>query len=90
MGEDCYGDFSLKVQCKDGVTQITLSFPDIIEVYNRSGLTIQRTIEEFIKGIYEVKGKKREREEALLKELVSSANDIINVLKQKLMNISNN
>ena len=83
-GWDCFSDFSLKIQCKDKYTQIVFSTPAIIEVYNRSGLTIKRTIEEFISHIYEVKGKKREREEAILNEMVSSSNDIINALKQRL------
>ena len=83
-GWDCFSDFSLKIQCKNKYTQIVFSTPAIIEVYNRSGLTIKRTIEEFISHIYEVKGKKREREDAILNEMVSSSNDIINALKQRL------
>ena len=85
-----HGDFSLKILCEDGRAQITLTIPDIIAVYNRSGLTIQRTIEEFINSIYEYKGKrefkgkKGDRGEALLNDIISSSDNIINTIKQRL------
>ena len=53
-----HGDFSLKVLCEDGRAQITLTVPDIVAVYNRSGLTIQRTMEEFVNDIFEYKGRR--------------------------------
>ena len=85
-----HGDFSLKVLCEDGRAQITLTVPDIVAVYNRSGLTIQRTMEEYINDIFEYKGrrefkgKKGDRGEALLKDIISSSDNIINAMKLRL------
>ena len=85
-----HGDFSLKVLCEDGRAQITLTVPDIIAVYNRSGLTIQRTIKEFVNDIFEYKGrrefkgKKGDRGEALLKDIISSSDNIINAMILRL------
>ena len=85
-----HGDFSLKVLCEDGRAQIILTVPDIIAVYNRSGLTIQRTIKEFVNDIFEYKGrrefkgKKGDRGEALLKDIISSSDNIINAMKLRL------
>ena len=85
-----HGDFSLKVLCEDGRAKITLTVPDIIAVYNRSGLTIQRTIKEFVNDIFEYKGrrefkgKKGDRGEALLKDIISSSDNIINAMKLRL------
>ena len=85
-----HGDFSLKVLCEDGQAQIILTVPDIIAVYNRSGLTIQRTIKEFVNDIFEYKGrrefkgKKGDRGEALLKDIISSSDNIINAMKLRL------
>ena len=74
-GWERYADFILKVKCKDGRAQVTVTIPTITFVHNKNGMKRTYTVSEILKAVDESKGKKKERGIAMLddiKELIES------------------
>lgn len=74
-GWERYADFTLKVRCKDGRAQVTVTIPTITFVYNKNGMKRNYTAAEVSKAVEESKGKKKERGIVLLadiKELIET------------------
>lgn len=74
-GWERYADFTLKIRCKDGRAQVTVTIPTITFVYTKNGMKRNYTAAEVTKAVEESKGKKKERGIVLLgdiKELVET------------------
>ena len=77
-------DFTLKVRCKDGRAQLTLSVPTITMTYNRNGATRTYTVAEVQDAVGKADGKKKERGVALMDDLTSTADGIMTAMTKRL------
>jgi len=85
-GWERYADFTLKVRCKDGRAQVTMNVPSITAIYNRNGMKMSPSTAAWVKAVKESKGKKRERGEALLENMTSTADAIVAAMATRLKN----
>lgn len=84
-GWNRYGNFTLKVRCKDGRAQVTITVGEITGIYNRDNIKRSWTVEEIQKAAMKSKGAKRERGETLLTDIVETADGIMAAMGAKLM-----
>ena len=80
-----YGNFTLKVRCKDGRAQVTITVGEITGIYNRDNIKRSWTIAEIKEAAMKSKGAKRERGEMLLADIVETADGIMAAMGAKLM-----
>ena len=83
-GWNRYGNFTLKVRCKDGRAQVTITVGEITGIYNRDNIERSWTVEEIQKAAMKSKGAKRERGETLLTDIVETADGIMAAMGAKL------
>ena len=83
-GWNRYGNFTLKVRCKDGRAQVTITVGEITGIYNRDNIERSWTVEEIQKAAMKSKGAKRERGETLLADIVETADGIMAAMGAKL------
>jgi len=79
-----YSDFTLKVKCKDGKAQVTVTVPTMTGVYNRNGMTRDWSVKELIDMVNKQKGEKKERGEALLEDLIGTADGLVKSMCERL------
>lgn len=79
-----YSDFTLKVRCKDGKAQVTVTVPTMTGVYNRNGLTRDWTVAELVAQVKKTKGDKRERGLVLVSDLVENADGLVSAMCERL------
>ena len=60
-GWNRYAEFLLKVRCKDGRAQVTVTVPTVTAIYNRNGMTRTNSIKVLLDAVKQSKGAKRER-----------------------------
>ena len=68
-GWDRYAEFTLKVRCKDGRAQVTVTVPTVTAIYNRNGMTRTNSVKKLSDAVQQSKGSKRERGEKLMNDL---------------------
>lgn len=79
-----YANFTLKVRCKDGRAQVTLTVGTMTAIYNRGNIERSWTIAEIKESVMKSKGAKRERGETLLTDIVETADGIMAAMGAKL------
>ena len=83
-GWNRYADFVLKVRCKDGRAQVTVTVPQITAVYNRNGTKSSASTAQWVQAVKEAKGKKHERGIALLNDLTSTVDGLAAAMANRL------
>lgn len=83
-GWNRYGNFTLKVRCKDGRAQVTITVGEITGIYNRDNIERSWTIAEIKEAVMKSKGAKRKRGEMLLNDLVDTSASIVEAMEQAL------
>ena len=81
-----YGNFTLRVRCKDGRAQLTLSVPTITGIYDKDGTTQVVSLKDVLDAKDKVKKKKLERLEKLIADLKDNADNIFAAMSAKLKN----
>lgn len=79
-----YANFTLKVRCKDGRAQVTVTVGTMTGIYNRGNIERSWTVGEIQKAVNKSKGAKRERGEMLLADIVETADGIMAAMGVKL------
>lgn len=79
-----YANFTLKVRCKDGRAQVTVTVGTMTGIYNRGNIERSWTIAEVKEAVMKSKGAKRERGETLLADIVETADGIMAAMSAKL------
>lgn len=77
-------DFQLKVRCKDGRAQVTLTVPTITATYSKNGMTQTLSVRNFTEDVEKAKGERRKRGEVLLHDLVTIADGLVAAMTQRL------
>ena len=80
-----YADFTLKVKCKDGKAQVTVTVPTVTAVYSKNGMKRNYTVEE-LKCYMSNGGKRAERISALLADLKETADGLVEAMVNRLKN----
>lgn len=83
-GWNRYAEFSLKVRCKDGRAQVTITVPTVTGIYSKGNITRQNTVGELAKAVMDSRGNKHERGEALINNLVETADGLAKMMCDRL------
>ena len=83
-GWNRYANFVLKVRCKDGRAQVTVTVPQITAVYNRNGMKSSASTAQWVQAVKEAKGKKHERGVTLLNDLTSTVDGLAAAMAERL------
>lgn len=83
-GWDMYADFTMKVRCKDGRAQITITIPSITGKYSANNVERTVPLSEIVNTINE-KGKKKRPTHEFLPKIPEVANTLIDAMKQRLI-----
>ena len=83
-GWNRYADFVLKVRCKDGKAQVTVTVPQITAVHNRNGMKSSASTAQCVQAVKDAKGKKHERGIALLNDLTSTVDGLASAMVERL------
>lgn len=84
-GWERYMNYSLKVRCKKGRAQVTLTVPTLLFVYNKNGVKQTYTTEQMNAAVASASGKKRERGQAILAEIKSYSESIVKAMIGELL-----
>ena len=79
-----YANFTLKVRCKDGRAQVTVTVGTMTGIYNRGNIERSWTIFEIQDAVLKSKGARRKRGETLLSDIVETADGIMAAMGVKL------
>lgn len=79
-----YANFTLKVRCKDGRAQVTVTVGTMTGIYSRGNVERSWTVREVHEAVLNSKGSKRERGEMLLRDIVETADGIMAAMSVKL------
>ena len=79
-----YANFTLKVRCKDGRAQVTVTVGTMTGIYNRGNIERSWTVGEIQKAVMKSKGARHERGEMLLADIVETADGIMAAMGVKL------
>lgn len=79
-----YGNFTLRVRCKDGRAQLTLTVPTITGIYDKDGDTIVSSLPDILDAKDNVGKKKKERIEKVITDLKDNADNIFAAMTEKL------
>lgn len=85
-GWNRYAEFSLKVRCKEGRAQVTVTVPTVTAIYNRNGVTRTNSIKVLLDAVKQSKGAKRERGEKLMTDLIETADGLVAAMCERLKN----
>lgn len=77
-------DFQMKVRCKDGRAQVTLTVPTITATYSKNGMTQTLSVRNLTEEVEKAKGERRKRGEVLLHDLVTIADGLVAAMMQRL------
>lgn len=83
-GWNRYANFTLKVRCKDGKAQVTVTVAGITGIYNTNGTTRQLTMSEVLDVTNDSKGKKKERRQEFVSQIVTGADNLVAAMGEKL------
>jgi len=85
-GWNRYAEFSLKVRCKDGRAQVTVTVPTVTAIYNRNGMTRTNSVKVLLDAVKQSKGAKRERGENLIADITETADGLVVAMCERLKN----
>lgn len=77
-----YAEFTMKVRCKDGRVQVTVTVPSMIYQHSGRGNTVHYTYSDLAKKV--AKSGKHKREKALLEDLKDSADGLVESMAESL------
>lgn len=77
-------DFQMKVRCKDGRAQVTLTVPTITATYSQKNITQTHSVAKLVEEVGKSKGERRKRGEVLLKDLTDIADGLVMAMTQRL------
>ena len=77
-------DFQLKVRCKNGRAQVTLTVPTITATYSKNGMTQTLSVRNLTEEVEKAKGERRKRGEVLLHDLVTTADALVAAMTARL------
>jgi hypothetical protein len=83
-GWNRYANFTVKVRCKDGRAQVTVTVAQMTVIYNRGNLERSYTIGKVLDAVKKSKGDKRKRGEMLMADIVETADGMIAAMGVKL------
>lgn len=83
-GWDMYADFTMKVRCKDGRAQITITIPSITGKYSANNVERTVPLSEIVNTINE-KGKKKRPTHEYLPKIPEVTKTLIDAMKQRLI-----
>ena len=82
-------NFTMKVRCKDGRAQVTLTVPYITGTYSRGNIERTWSMAALKEAVGKSKGDKRKRGEALLHDIVSTTAIMVGDMMMKLKQTDN-
>lgn len=82
-------NFTMKVRCKDGRAQVTLTVPYITGTYSRGNIERTYSMEDLKEAVGKSKGGKRKRGEALLHDIVNTTAIMVGDMMMKLKQTDN-
>lgn len=82
-------NFTMKVRCKDGRAQVTLTVPFITGTYSRGNIERTWSMAALKEAVGKSKGDKRKRGEALLHDIVSTTAIMVGDMMMKLKQTDN-
>lgn len=85
-GWNNYGDYTLKVRCKDGKVQVTATTTTITAIYNRNGMSRQASVLDFVYQVAKAKGNKRKKCEQMLAKIIAKTNSLVSLMVMRLKN----
>lgn len=85
-GWNRYAEFSLKVRCKDGRAQVTVTVPTITAIHNRNGMSSTNSVALWLDAVKKAKGAKHERGEKLMTDLIETADGLVSAMCERLKN----
>ena len=83
-GWNRYADFVLKVKCKDGKAQVTVTVDKIVAIYNRDNITSTSSLRELVETIRKAKKAKHERGVKLIDDLKETVDLIAASMAKRL------
>lgn len=81
---DRYANFTVKVRCKDGRAQVTVSIPTMTAVLEPSGRTQTISLGEAVEQLGETAGKRRERGEETMAYVTNTADVLFTAMADAL------
>ena len=85
-GWDRYAEFTLKVRCKDGRAQVTVTVPTVTAIYSRNGMTRTISVKKILDAVRQSKGAKHERGVKLMNDLTETADGLVTAMGERLKN----
>lgn len=83
-GWERYANFILKVRCKDGRAQVTVTVPTVTFRYNKNGMTREFTTAQLYDSVLKSKGNRRERGDVIMKDLKDVADGLAAAMIERL------
>lgn len=77
-------DFQLKVRCKDGRAQVTLTVPTITVQHSKNNVSQTNSVKKLLEEVEKAKGDRRKRGEAVVHDLVTTADALVAAMTQRL------
>jgi len=84
-----YANFTVKVRCKDGRAQVTVTIPTLTIIIPSNGRTQTSTFREVISELKKASEKQRERGEATIETITDTADDIHKAMLAALKGLGN-
>ena len=88
-GWNRYANFTLKVRCKDGRAQVSVTVPTITAIYNKNGNRVEHSTAIWVDAVQKAKGAKHERGVKLIEDLTTTADGLVAAMSERLKNGSN-
>lgn len=79
-----YMNYQLKVRCKDGKAQVTVTVPKLTFIYTKNGNTREFTVAQMNAAVVASKGKKRERGEVILEAIKAYSDALMKAMRNAL------
>ena len=85
-GWNRYAEFSLKVRCKDGRAQVTVTVPTITAIHNKNGMSSTNSVALWLDAVKKAKGAKHERGVKLMNDLTETADGLVAAMCERIKN----
>jgi hypothetical protein len=81
-----YAEFTLKVRCKDGRAQVTVTIPSVLSVSSKTGKNQSFTIVQLLNAVDKASGKKEQRGEEYMEKLKKLGKELYGAMENRLKN----
>lgn len=79
-----YANFTLKVRCKDGRAQVTVTVPSITAVNSKRGNQVENSTAVLLDAVQKSTGAKHERGVKLMEDLTTTADGLVAAMGERL------